>query len=344
MKEGSIFLVIDFPVNWPPPFKKIMFQEIVKGSHISILVNEEGQIETQIDSETFISQTIIFTLAKRGILSIFWNFNKEPKIECFINSILLNTTECKEILYVRSNPELNDPTPSFNYQEASNQCKEWIVWRSERYGALKPNTKKSRMIKSLNQQIQDLNDSLYSLRHYISYFQDKERIFLINTLPHLRSLLFWPDGKAKNYNPLLFRVAGYFRLGLPIFAFKDRIKGTIDNPLFSNSLFHRVNNYPSITKQNPNQELMDFQEWLNMEVVVDRSENYQHIYRWKDILFESANTVSAAHFDDDVPVFIDTLKGCFVWDNSLFYTYIMTITQTTLTLGDYVISKAKETI
>jgi len=343
MKEGSIFAVIYFPENWPPPLKSIIFQEKVNDSQICIFVNNEGQLEINIDSENFTSQTILFTLAKRGILSIFWDLNKTPKLKAFLNSVELKSYDCKEIFYVKSQPEIKDYTLSFDHEEASTLCQEWISWRSGRYSSPKLYAKQYRRIKSIDQQIQDLNDSLASLNHYVCTFKNQERLFLMNTLPHLRSLLFWADRKSKNYNPLLFRVAGYLKLPLPIFAFKDRIKNTIDNPLFSDALLHRDNNYPSVTQQYSNQELLDFQEWLNMEIIVDRSEAEQKIYRWKDILFESANTISAAHFDDDIPIFIDKLQDSICFNTSLFYNYIMTITQTTLTLGKYVISKAKNT-
>jgi len=335
-----IFLALALPPSW----KIIMLQERVNNSKICIFANQQGQLEIYIGSKNFTSQTILFTLAKRGLLSVLWNFNENPKIKIFLNSIELKSYECQEILYVTSQPEIKDYTLSFNHEEASFRCQKWISWRSERYSSPKLHPKQSRKIKSINQQIQELNDSLASLRHHINTFKDQERLFLVNALPHLRSLLFWADGKSKNYNPLLFRVAGYLKLPLPIFAFNNRIKNTIDNPIFSDALLHRVNNYPSLTQQYSNQELLDFQEWLNMEIIIDRSEAEQQIYRWKDILFESANTISAAHFDDDVPIFINKLQDSICFNTSVFYNYIMTMTQTTLKLGEYVISKAKHTL
>jgi hypothetical protein len=62
----------------------------------------------------------------------------------------------------------------------------------------------------------------------------------------------------------------------------------------------------------------------------------------KDILFESANTISAAHFDDDIPILIENLLQSVSWDESVFYKYIVTITEMTLVLGRYIISKSSQ--
>jgi len=342
MKEGSIFTVIEFPASWPLSYRTIIFQDTVGDSIISIYGNQEGQIEIQIGHITFRSQSIIFTLDKRCLLSILWNFTNDSKIECFINSVKIENANQREVFYVKSNQAISDNRKSLDYEQASVLCEPWISWRLERYGSQKAQPKKDRTLKSIDQQVQDLNNSLISLEHWLSHFRGKECLFFINVLPYLRSLLFWADKNTKNYNPLLFRIAGSLNLALPIFAFKDRIKNTLDNELFSKALIHRVHNYPSITRENPKQEIMDFQEWLNTEIIVERLQQGQQIYRWKDILFESANTISAAHFDDDIPIFIENLLQSISWDESIFYKYIMTITEMTLVLGRYIILKSSQ--
>jgi|688.fasta_scaffold96645_3 hypothetical protein len=342
MKEGSIFTVIQFPASWPLSYRAIIFQETIDDSIISIYGNQEAQIEIEIDHITFRSQSIIFTLPNRCLLSILWNFTNESKIECFINSVKIENANHREIFYVKSNQAISDNRKSLDYEQASVLCEPWISWRLERYGSQKAQPKKDRTLKSLEQQVQELNDSLISLEHCLSHFRGKERLFLINVLPHLRSLLFWADKNTKNYNPLFFRIAGSLNLALPIFAFKDRIKDTLNDELFLRALIHRVHNYPSITRENPRQEIMDFQEWINMEVIVERLQQGQQVYRLKDILFESANTISAAHFDDDIPILIENLLQSVSWDESVFYKYIVTITEMTLVLGRYIISKSSQ--
>jgi hypothetical protein len=342
MQEGSIFTVIEFPANWPLSYKAIIYQEMIGDSIISIYGNQEAQIEVQIDNVTFRSQSIIFTIAKRCILSILWNFANKSTIECFINSVKLEDANHRKIFYVKSNQTISDNCKSLDHEQASVLCEPWISWRFERYGSQKAHPKKARTIKSLDQQVQELHDSLISLEHYLSHFRDKERLLLINVLPHLRSLLFWPDNSTKNYNPLLFRIAGSLNIALPIFTFKNRIKDTLNDEPFSKALIHKVHNYPSIIRENPRQEIIDFQEWLNMEIIIERLQQDHKIYRWKDVLFESANTISAAHFDDDIPIFIENLRQSISWDESVLYKYIMTITETTLILGHYIISKSSQ--
>ena len=87
---------------------------------------------------------------------------------------------------------------------------------------------------------------------------------------------------------------------------------------------------------------MDFQEWLNMEIISDGAASEHTVYRWKDLIFDAANTISASHYDDDIPKFIKKLQNAISMNEQLFLKYISAVAFTTITLGDFIISKYKE--
>lgn len=339
MTEGSVFIVLIFPDIWPPNKNQLILKEKANESMIEMIGLTNGQLLFTIDSETFESQKIKFTNAKRALISIHWNTNKSQKIQVFINSKELAEKNQKDVFIISSKPEIINDKKSFELPESKKVCAEWIAWRKSNYGEQKMQPKKDRSLKTIDVQFQELTNSLESLASHIEVFKNKENLLLMNVLPILRALLFWPDKKSKNYNPLLFRLAGYLDLPLPLFAFKDRIKETKDSKLYKDATIHRVNNFPSIIKKYPNEKLMDFQEWLNMDIIIDKSVGSKEMFRWKDILFESANTVSNTHFDDDIPLIIDSLKKSIIWDKSTFSEYIFTICQTTLELGNYILKE-----
>lgn len=337
MKEGSLFSVIEFPQIWPPQKAITIIQQEMDGYLFTLSVVEEGRLLLRIGEEEFLSQKIIFKKSHRGLLSISWNKDKEPKINVNVNSLHLQSSENSEPFLVDSKEHILEKKLSFQTAEADSKCKKWREWRNEKYGNLKKEAKKERVLKTQEHQFQELRDSLDILRNALSHVYVNENIFLITVLPLLRSLLFWPDKKSKNYNPLLFRLAGYLNLDLPVFAFKDRISQVKENSLFKDAVGHLVNNHPSLQQKNPNEEIIDFQEWIEMEMILIRNSEEVKTYRWKDIIFEAANTISASHFDDDIPVIIDKLKKAIAFDQDLFLNYILTITKITIDIGSYII-------
>ena len=336
MTEGSLFIVLVFPESWPPTQEQLIFKEKANGSLIELYGNRKGQLLLKIDTEIFKTQIIEFSKSKRALLSIIWNISKSKKISLYLNGNEIDDYENNNVFVVISKPEIHETKKSYELPESKKACKEWMSWRNERYGSQKMHAKKDRTLKPIEAQFKELENSLISIEHNINAFYHDEELLALNVLTFLRALLFWPDNKANNYNPLLFRLAGHLKLHLPVFAFKDRIKDLKENSLYNDATILRVNNHPSIIKKYPNQKLMDFQEWLNMTIIFDRTIGEKENFRWKDIIDDSANTI-ATHFDDDIPQIIEKLKKSSIWENSLFIDYILTICNTTLELGNFIL-------
>lgn len=335
--DGSIFLVLEFPNDWPVKQEIEIFAVNQNGTEIKIISKVDGSLSFIINGERYDTQIIEFSRAKRALLSLLWKFSKANKIEVYLNSERIGTKDNEEIFLISSNyPDKNKGT-SFSDSERDSKCKEWIEWRKHRYKNPKTVPRKDRVIKDIEIQFHELEQAIRSLEKHLEVFKDDSNLLLLNSFPILRSLLFWPDKKSKNYNPLLLRLAGYLELPLPVYAFKDWINKTSEDPLFKDSVRNQVHNYPSIKRRYPNEELMDFQEWLNMEVIKDTKAGEKTIFRWKDIIFDGANTISSSHFDDDVPIFIDNLENLTEWGRSSLFNYLLTIIDVSIIFGKFIL-------
>ena len=335
-KEGSIFSVLSFPEQWPPATEVTILKTTNEQSEILIRGNQDGSLEFHIDSLKFVTSPIEFVRAHRALLSVHWNTDEVEKIKVFANSIQIKADN-REIFKIDSNYEIDKDEPPPTLKEINTACVDWIQWRKHRYGSLeKKEPKKNRVAKTVQEQIEEFNAALVSLKNNFELYGKDRLLLVINTLPILRSLLFWPDKKGP-YNPLLFRLAGVFNLGLPVFALGYRIRDTRENQLFKDAASHKVYNFPSMKKKHRNEILIDFQEWLNMDFQrFDKSE----CLRWKDLIFEGANTISASHFDDDKLKYLDELSKIIVWDKSDLVNYLVCIIGITLDYGQIIIKTA----
>jgi hypothetical protein len=339
MNEGVISMVCIFPKIWPPLEDFILFEEKNSKINIQIICKKEGQFLITTNRLKFTSQKVVFTKAKRALVLVTWD--EKNGISLRINLKDVNTKKNTDVFEIITNETIISSKISFEHELAYENCKEWTKWRIKKFKT--ENTPgKNRAIKSIEEQFEQLEIAIYSLKQHSINFKDNEKAFLINSLPLLRSLLFWPDGKTKNYNPLLLRLAGVIRLPLPVYAFKDRMEEVKNNPLFNNYISHRVNNNPSVYQTWSNEKIMDFQEWLNTEIIRDNVDYEETYFRWKDLIFEGANTVSATHFDVDTPFIIKSLEKSKSFNRNNLFKYISIITQITIEMGNYIIFKNKK--
>jgi hypothetical protein len=342
MKTGTIFLVTNFPQQWPVQEPTLIAKQLIdENSIFEILANVNGTLTFNVCGINLTTQIIAFKNAHRALVSCIWNDEKQIPIEVNFNSIRINEFNDQQFI-IDSKPELTKDSSEIPIKEIKKTCLPWMEWRKHRYSSMKTEPKEGRVLKSLDIQVQELEEAIESLKHLQNTFSQKHNLYLQNVLPILRSLLFWPDskGRGSRYNPLLLRITGYLKLPLPIFAFKDRIKDLKNNQLFKEAKSIKTFNFPSTIIKHDNEKLMDFQEWLDMEVIIDNSTNKLSTYRWKDIIFDGANASSSAHFDDDLPKFIDELKNNFSWEKSMFFEYVQSVVLITIELGEKIILAA----
>jgi hypothetical protein len=349
MNEGTVFIVVSFPHPWPLTTEtKVLSQQQDKSLiEIDSLNNGAIKIRVSVDNITineFVSQPLRFDNIGQTLLTFSWT---KEKMEVFINSNPIKNSEHQDSHFVVVKQNLPEGQYSTDDPEANNKCLEWVKWRLHRYANLKEQGKTDRRIKSIEEQIDEFSDATQSLETLLTEYNNGKTYLFSSILPILRSLLFWPDNSSGNYNPLLFRIAGYYKIALPLYAFP-----VLDNEpdeLMSASK-HITFNEPLLKKRLPNQILMDFQEWLNSRIYIERIQDpftnstypFERILRFKDLIFEASNTIGTAHFDDDIPIKIDNLMNTEVFGRNFLVDFVMKISHTTLFFSNYMLEKINE--
>lgn len=345
MKEGTIFLVLDSLSFWPAPKYVELIRTPIGSNILTVSTTSLGNLKVVINENTedeiiFESQPIQFSKAIRGIISILWGGSRGVSVR--INSIELESFETTTPVIIESNFVLEsneNQILSFNDDNMVENCAKWVNWRSIWFEKQKKESKEGRRLKSEGEQITELQHSQQALEFYLSQIEIGNNSFLSSIYSILRSLLFWPDNeKAKNYNPLLLRIANINRLPLPIYA--DQLIDYKEVPdTLSKPLFWFNNNKPSLVKTASRQVVMDFQEWLNSEILINHdNEGEREIYRLKDLIFDSANTLGTSHFDEDTPVKIDLLQSNINFGSSMFINFIKSILIITINLSTYILN------
>ncbi|GEO06575.1 hypothetical protein AAE02nite_42390 [Adhaeribacter aerolatus] len=347
MKKGSYYFVIQFPIPWPVTKNCVIIKSPVDSTELIISTTPKGNLEVLINENTedeirFSSQPIIFQ-NYFVILTVFWSDNK---ISLRINETYIGPVELVTPVLVEgfnNGRQENFPTDiglvSWLDAKAIDQCRVWMEWRILEYGNPIAQPGPNRRLKSVQEQTEELSKVLEPLKYFLQQLKTGNNVFLTSLLPILRSLLFWPDRKSKNYKPLLLRIGALKKLPLPVYALHTT--KNYDRPDFLNiGYIEYKNNIPSIYKSVRTPQLMDFQEWLHTELIFKPQEPIvlgKNPFRVKDLIFEAANTIGTAHYDPDIPIPIDYLKNSFINEREFFTEFIINISSITLALSKYVL-------
>lgn len=338
MKEGTVFMVFGFESEWPVNQPVLLADNCQENARIKLIGLPLGHFKVEIQRESysplyFISQRVCFINKPRFVLCISWN---EYGINLRINGIILNSFIDNSIQTIECKQVVSEDKLSWEEVDATRKCREWIDWRIHRYSQPKLAAKLGRRISTFQEQVNQLVESCNELKEQLASVQKGQLRGIQIILPALRALLFWPD-KSGPYNPLLIRIAGVLQVPLPVYALPSEQNEEFKQ-LISKAVLQISNNKPSIIQKMPNQVLMDFQEWLHLETFVLNEKSY----RMKDVIFEAANTMSIAHFDDDIPLQIDFLKNNTFFGFDGLAIFVISVTETTIALAEYLVCLANK--
>lgn len=317
MEQGSVYLVIYFPKNFPTginhqiefissPIKEATFKIYAfPDGHLKIEVKENNIVYS-----SFETQPIRFLSNNNRIISYIWN---GPTASLKINMFPVGSKETSGLLIIqdkeRPNVQVNQET-----ELASDNLKKWIQLRNEMFNPSKRSPKPDRRAKTEQEQVLELYNLSKSLEHNFKEWSSGESYLIITILSLLRSLLChkkeFKTSDKLIYNPLLFRIASYKSLSLPVYA--DPVNRQIPQNMLDisdNTLSHLIFNVPSLTKTSRAQVLMDFQEWLNGEILIAYKDKVATFYSINQLLLESSNTIGGGHFDPTIPLNIDYLRN-----------------------------------
>ena len=347
MVEGSIYIVLHFPKDFPNGInqKTEVISSLVgkatfniftfSDGHFQLIVQENGKIYSE-----FESQKVRFLSDSDCIITYIWSASQK-KFE--INKHCIGTILTKEVLVIPNENPAQDFNQIIDVPSSDYSTGKWGKWRNERFINLSRTIKPDRREKSELEQVGELNDVTQTLEHNYNDWLSGKEYLIINLLSLLRSLLchkiIEKNFNHITYNPLLFRVAAFKSQSLPIYAMPVNTqipKNILD--ISDNTLYHIIVNEATIERKSKVQIVMDFQEWINGEVIITFKDRNPIYYSVNDLLLESSNTIGGSHFDPDIPIKVDFLKNLSSFDMNLIKRIVSNTVQVSIFISKYLIS------
>jgi hypothetical protein len=342
MNEGTFFIVLRFPKPWPLPNHCSIGSTQKEDMNFNIDTYPDGHISFEVNKGeneivSFHSQPLRVTGTWYALMNVAW---KDQEVSMRLNGEEIKSLEDSngEIHTVETNDYIIDGRLSFTYPEAKIACKKWMGWRKNRYASPKPLAKKNRRLKTIDEQIEEFQESIKRLDDIVNLVKEGKHYFVSSLATELRALVYW---NGKHYSPLLLRMAGRFALPLPVF-----VQGTKHElpPNIKKPALHFQENGPFLYKQMPKQSLVDLQEWLVSPVLALNSANQSITLSAKELILNSATTQGTAHYDEDLPNTLEIFNNMRAFNRDRLSQFLLRTAHVVLELSRFVISNTKAQI
>jgi len=307
MKEGTLGIIILWPNPWPPTSDAILHTLPNQGFILKALATGRLFVAVNADGKnlTFTSQCIKSKGPNKVLVLITWN-NESMSVSVSGMELAPAGKPAEQTLH------LDLVTPSFSEQRSFDDlgrliaCFESVQWRDEHLANIA--IRANRIEKPKEEVLNNLLTEVQVMMSFLNQSTLTPDTFAAKLAGSLRSLLHWEmqsNGKLRpSYMPLLFRVASWKRLPLPVYAWPPTF------PTFGVSSWWTSLESPELIKPSPNAEIMDIQQWLDRPVILKlNSDNtVAHQVSAKIVIAETANTDGGAHWDTGIPPDVDELK------------------------------------
>jgi hypothetical protein len=347
MNEGTVYSLIRFPGAWPPVTETTLIAGQLADTAIRLIAHPDGHLSL-LGPCRYSTQRINLSGTGFALITVVW---KDAEVGVYINGEPLKSlqTAASEVFEITLRERRGEGPVSFEHPDAKANCKKWTDWRKARYANPKLQPKAQRRLKTDDEQIDELSETLKALEDLARAVQAGNLRFLEDVAGRLRSAVYWQEG-SKNYNPILLRLAGRLGLPLPVFAFPDKIPD--EPPIIRDAAFQYTSPiHVTLQKTYPAQELMDLQQWLESEVQVQRfeemhgsvAERVERSVTAKQLILDFSTTLGNSHYDDDVPLALDALQILQAGQVNALSKFIIDVALVVVSLGRWVLCKWAET-
>jgi hypothetical protein len=309
-KQGGVFTVLQFPYPWPPHTISRLLHVQQESATLELYAEPDGTLvfafedgQTRFEHHT---QRVDLTGPGWTTLSAGWISNS---VELHVGGEALLSFElakgASKVIRTTEHPIGADP--AWRDADAPAACARWVEWRARTFGDAKQKPRPERRLKTQEEQVQELLRATHILHDLSALIQQGHAHLLGHLAAELRALIYW---NGRSYDPLLLRLAARAGTPLPIYIISD------DPPPVSGWSFHVRRGEPSIVKTVPTQIVVDLQHWLesavfsangSAELGRGAGESLRQL-TVKDLIAGVADTLGAAHYDQDLPWAVESLS------------------------------------
>ena len=309
LPKGTAIFQAVFPKIWPPQEPIALFTSFTNRGILELLVDTSGDLTVQLHSgeesaQLFRSAPLEFWGGDLGIVVFYWS---DTKITVKIEEVKIpSISASREVCLIKLKERLlGDRSSSFSSPKAADACLHWMQWRKEKLNSLGvPN---SRTAKSLTDQVRELQFATQRIIEIVEMLKQGDMYWLGSLAIELRSLLSWKDrdyvknSRKRNIQvPLLFRIAQYRNLPLPVY-----VKREYNNrEPFANSdvVLRSLGNNFSTVHEYASQKLTDIQDWLSSVALAEGNT----FFEVREVIAWYTETLGPGHYDSGIPSVLET--------------------------------------
>lgn len=341
--EGGMIVFLVTSVSWwPPESERRLAHPGNEGSDIEITAHPSGKISLEVvvgDDETVTFESFPVEVPDGTNLMFTAQWGEDEPVLSINGEEVPPADSDREDPFVVSSSDVEEEY-SIGHPEAEVHCQEWMQWRVEEWDSNQltrsEDTEDPRRFKSPSEQKGDLLRAVSILMDDLQLVAEGDLYRLDVVLPTLRSLLCWQG----SHDPLLFRVASWEDLPLPVFSidragFVQDMTEILTEQTPSDTNFNLGLGSASIERVTPGQEIMDFQEWLDQPMVKESSG--RDVVKNRDMIREHASTSSLSHYHAYTYREVDLSRYFSSFGRDQLSRYIFQIGAVTSQLGRYVL-------
>jgi hypothetical protein len=314
------------------------------GRHIELIVHRDGHLEATVsavdqppDARMHFQQ--VAPVGDAGAVVMLTCANGHLRLRLNRSDLLPLSEARGETVRIEANPRIgNSPKSSYMRDDARDVCRRALEERRRRFARLhKVEPTEGRRIKTLAEQVAELQDAVQTLQALATDIR-RGKAYLVPALAgQLRALIYWPNARP-TWNPLLYRVADYRRMPLPIFG--DARRDDELPELIQQASGHMRRLSASCVARFPSDQLIDLQDYMDMTVATFVSEQGKdERVTVQDVLGAAANTMGAAHYDETIRLDFDRLHRTESFGTSVVHTILVDLADVAAELGHFVLGQ-----